>query len=123
MEKKEPKTSPRQEDGSSEISTEHCTNCGEELDESDENGEVEFTEWLTLPACCEKCEKQFCPGCLSYCYECFNEGETYPVLCDNCRNPGDLTLCPCGWDLCEKHKNDCGQCKANRNYDLRHRLF
>lgn len=109
---------------SEEGSDECCPECGETLEEPNEDGEVEVNEWLQFVNRCEKCDKRFCVNCLFYCSECFNQGEDEKVWCLSCVEKGKYVECKCcGWSLCKEHKEDCGQCRADRNYDLRHRIF
>ena len=90
-----------------------CSEC------ATEQNNLLFEEWLDdCQNKCDKCKRIGCRNCISTCFQCWNEGDEYNFLCQDC---SDLTEQDCEyhsyWTLCPKHyKEECCVCKANKNY-------
>lgn len=87
---------------------------------------LRLAEWLeNINNKCSKCGKKGCQGCIEVCYSCANEGDYTSSFCTDCF-PQELTKIPCKyhyWLQCDRHKEKkCPECRANRNYDLRHQM-
>lgn len=95
-----------------------CKNC---LDDDYYETEIIFYSLF-----CSSCDQVICPMCTIVCFDCANETGIAPQYCTKCA-PKDITEVVCKyhtWFSCKKHKQkNCGFCKANKNYDFRHRLF
>ena len=95
-----------------------CADCIEE-------GVCYLKEWLEGSLECNKCQQITCPFCITLCHDCANEGEDYEECCCDCA-PDNFTKVECeyhDWTTCGQHTGECGECRANRNYDLRHRPY
>ncbi len=80
-------------------------------------------DWLETSNKCSTCKKYICASCVILCYDCANEGEDYNTYCDSCV-PNDIQPVVCRhhtWFSCKKHaSHECGTCRANHNYHLKH---
>jgi len=89
------------------------------------DGEVLLAEWLLVPTKCDQCPGNVCRDCLKLCYDCANVESEFTVYCTRCA-PSTLVQVPCKyhtWWTCGQHKdNECGECYANRNFDLKYSM-
>jgi hypothetical protein len=99
-----------------------CNICGTELDEDEQKEtDIMLAEWLTISRDCRKCRRTGCRECMGTCYTCANEGDFDGEYCKDCVQFDYVDCRYHTWLLCKKHKDDeCGECRANRNYCLRH---
>jgi hypothetical protein len=99
----------------------YCEICSNEDDNPLNKEEIYLEDWLSIDGVCSRCLKNGCSECLGVCYVCCNKGR-YDVICKKCQHPNELVkVCKCGWLSCKKHnKKECGQCKANRNYNSKY---
>lgn len=100
----------------SQFICEHCQTEG-----------YQYFEWWDIMPKCDQCAHVICRDCTIFCHDCASnfwgqDGETYETLCLDCE-PEDFTNICDEHDriVCSKHPDkSCGECRANRNYDLRH---
>jgi hypothetical protein len=112
-----------EESSSSEEESNVCEMCNE--NKIDDSG-VYVTEWLHfVDPHCDGCHAKVCDFCLITCLDCFNNGDSADIYCENCVGD-DVKTVDCEyhrWYSCKKHKTqECGECRANRNYDLKHQM-
>ena len=95
-----------------------CNKCGRYDEEV-----IFLKEWIPkMSNVCDECSSICCDSCLETCLDCWNNHKDSPIVCNNCSK---LKIIPCeyhSWSTCGKHKEEeeCGECRQNRNYDLRH---
>lgn len=105
-----------------------CGDCNKRIckDCCGEEGYYMHYEWLDVSITCDVCDKYVCDKCVRFCHDCANyEGTGY--FCGKCC-PEDIKYLDCEyhtWSTCKiKHEysDGCGKCRANRNYDGKHRI-
>jgi len=103
----------------------HVKDCQHEICSECVDKRISWGEggWFTIGVNCEKCQKITCPFCIVVCYDRAGTGENDLEYCSECV-PDTFMVVECDyheWWTCGKHEEKrCGQCQANRNYDLRH---
>ncbi len=87
----------------------------------------EFNDWLNVSVYCTQCDKIICSDCVFFCYDCMNQDDA-DWYCEDCC-PKDIVPVKCKFHTCTtfakshellNYSGECGTCKSNRNYDLKH---